>query len=133
MAQILSGDMSSIVCKENGKIYRFEPKANETFNVDIGGIRNNDDANQKGTQGTLLVQKNTFRGKIDGPILYSKQSYEDLVKLAESPFEQEWQFSHINGTQYVSVGGGVVVGDIQGDSNAGTIALTIAASKFRVI
>ena len=133
MAQILSGDMSSIVCKENGKDYRFEPKTNETFNIDTGGIRNNDDANQKGTQGTLLVQKNTFRGKIDGPILYSKQAYEDLVKLAESPFEQTWQFNHINGTQYVSVGGGIIVGDIQADSNAGTIQLMVAASKFRVI
>lgn len=127
--------MSEIICSEKGtgKTFRFEPRANETFNIDLGGLRNNDDANQKGTQGTLLIQKNTFRGKIDGPILFSKKSFEDLNSLARSFTEQEWQFKHVNGTVYKSVGGGVIVGDIQGDSNAGTIALTVAASKFEVI
>lgn len=131
---IISGDMLEITCKSsNGKNYRFEPKSNESFNVDKGGVRNNDDANQKGSNGTLLVQKNTFRGKIEGAILYNRQVEKDLNELAKSPLNQDWQFVHISGSVYKSKGGGIIVGDIQGDSNAGTVTLMIAASEFEEI
>jgi hypothetical protein len=132
MATIV-GDMLEITCTSAGKNYRFEPKSNETFNVDKGGIRNNDDANQKGTAGTLIVQKNTVRGKIEGPILYSRQVENDLNELAKSPLNQDWQFVHISGSVFKSKGGGIIVGDIQGDGNAGTITLMVAASEFEEI
>ena len=133
MAQIFAGDMKEITCTENGKTYRFEPKSNESFNIDKGGVRNNDDANQIGTQGTMLIQKNRTRGKIDGPILASAQVITDLNTLTKSFFTQDWTFVHINGSVYKSLGGGVIVGDLQVDSNAGTIALMVAAREFEEI
>jgi len=133
MATVYAGDMISITCTSAGKDYRFEPKSNETFNVDKGGVRNNDDANQIGTQGTMLVQKNRTRGKIDGPILASNTVISDLNDLSKSFLNQDWTFVHISGSVFKSKGGGVIVGDIQADSNAGTITLTVAAGEFEEI
>jgi hypothetical protein len=130
---VFCGDMKEITCKTNGSTYRFEPKANESFNIDKGGIRNNDDANQIGTQGTMLIQKNRARGKIDGPILASAQVITDLNTLTKSFFDQEWTFVHINGSVYRSLRGGIIVGDLQVDSNAGTITLMVAAGEFEEI
>jgi len=130
---LIFGDMLSITCSHSTGDYRFEPKSNESFNVDKGGVRNNDDANQIGTQGTLMVQKYRTRGKIEGPILASTQVETDLNILTKSALPGDWTFVHTSGAVYRSVRGGVPVGDLQTDTNAGTITLIIAAGEFEQI
>lgn len=130
---IVFGDMLEITCQEAGQTYRFNPKANESFTVDTGGIRNNDDANQATSNGILMVQKNFFRGSIEGPIANELGTDVDLKKLAASVLPQTWTFVHISGQIFKSVGGGVIVGDIQADKNAGTFNLKVAAAQFEVI
>lgn len=130
---IIFGDMLEITCTEAGKTFRFEPKAQESFTVDTGGIRNNDDAGQVTTPGTLMVGKNRFRGMIEGPIGNLFNTDKDLNYLAKSTLTQTWQFTHISGQIFKSIGGGVIVGDIQADKNAGTFTLKVAASTFEVI
>lgn len=127
------GDMLEITCNHLGKDYRFEPKANEGFTIDTGGIRNNDDASQLTSSGTLMVQKNRFRGMIEGPISLELNTLSDLKNLAKSPVNGNWTFVTLSGKVYKSLGGGVIVGDIQVDNNAGTITLKVAAKEFEEI
>ena len=127
------GDMLEITCNHSGKDYRFYPKANESFTVDKGGIRNNDDANQITTGGILMVQKNRTRGMIEGPISSESNTETDLNTLSRSPISGTWTFVSISGKVYKSKGGGVLVGDIQSDNNAGTITLKVAAAEFEEI
>jgi len=127
------GDMLEITCNHSGNDYRFYPKANESFTVDKGGIRNNDDANQITTSGILMVQKNRTRGMIEGPISSESNTEKDLNTLSKSPIPGTWTFVSISGKVYKSVRGGVIVGDIQSDSNAGTITLVVSAGEFEEI
>ena len=127
------GDMLDITCNHLGVDYRFYPKANESFTIDKGGIRNNDDANQITTNGILMVQKNRTRGKIEGPISSESDTETNLNILSKSPISGTWTFVSISGKVYKSKGGGVVTGDIQTDSNAGTITLVVAATEFEEI
>lgn len=127
---IYCGDMQSITCTHSGTTYRFKPKANESFNVDTGGIRNNDDANQKTTDGSMIIQKNTFRGMIEGPIAVEQETEKTLSMLCESALPQIWTFVSISGRTYTT-NDGVIVGDIQSDSNVGTMTLKVACSKYR--
>lgn len=127
------GDMKEITCNHLGNDYRFYPKANESFTIDKGGIRNNDDANQVTTNGILMVQKNTTRGMIEGPVSSEDDTETNLNILSKSPIPGNWTFVSISGKVYKSLRGGVVVGDIQSDSNAGTITLKVAAAEFEEI
>jgi len=130
---IVFGDMLEITCVTQGRTYRFNPKANESFTVDTGGLRNNDDANQVTSNGILMVQKNFYRGMIEGPIANELGTDIDLKTLAASVLPQTWTFVHISGQIFKSIGGGVIVGDIQPDKNAGTINLKVAAAEYEVI
>ena len=127
------GDMLSITCNHSGNDYRFYPKASESFTVDKGGIRNNDDANQITTNGIMMVQKNRTRGLIEGPISSENDTETNLNLLSKSPIPGNWTFTTIGGKVFKSLNGGVIVGDIQSDSNAGTITLKVAASEFEEI
>ena len=127
MANFLAGDISSITCTHNTKKYVYYPKANETFNIDKGGQRTNDDASQITSNGQSIRAINAVRWSIDGPIavdFVSGNEEDSLNLMASSPAEGLWQVNHISGA--IWVGKGSPVGDIQADSNAGTIALKIS-------
>ena len=127
MANFLAGDISSISCTHLGTTYRYFPKANETFNIDKGGQRTNDDASQITSNGQSIRAINAVRWSIDGPIavdFVSGNEEDSLNLMASSPAEGLWQVNHISGA--IWVGKGSPVGDIQADSNAGTIALKIS-------
>lgn len=129
MANFVFGDVEEIVCVHEGTTYRFYPKANESFNLDKGGIRANDDANQITSNGQIMRQLNRFRWMLDGPIAcdtISDSELDALNKLSASPVLGTWQFSLISGAIYK--GEGSPVGDIQCDTNAGTIALKVSGS-----
>ena|SRR6478736_185067 len=129
MANFVFGDVQEIVCNHLGNTYRFYPKANETFNMDKGGIRANDDANQVTSNGQIMRQLNRVRWAIDGPIACDTISDSELRALnimSASPSLGTWQFALISGAIYKGVGS--PVGDIQFDSNAGTIALKVSGN-----
>lgn len=129
MANFVFGDVQEIVCSHLGKTYRFYPKANETFNVDKGGIRANDDANQITSNGQIMRQLNRVRWMVDGPIACDTISDAELSALnimSASPSLGTWQFALISGAIYKGVGS--TVGDVQFDSNAGTISLKVSGN-----
>jgi len=135
MANFLAGDITAITVTHLGKTYRYSPKANETFNIDKGGLRTNDDNSQLTSDNQNIRQINATRWSLDGPIgadFVSGNEEDSLNIMAGSPAEGVWQISHISGA--IWVGKGSPVGDIQADSNAGTIALKIGgAGKLQAV
>lgn len=129
MSNFVFGDCVEIKCVHNGITYRFSPKANETFNVDKGGVRTNDDASQITSNGQIMRQLNRVRWMVDGPIAAdSITGYEQdaLNLMSSSPILGNWQFSFISGT--ILSGAGSPVGDVQFDSNGGQLTLKVSGS-----
>jgi hypothetical protein len=129
MSNFVFGDCVEITCVHLGTTYRFSPKANETFNIDRGGIRANDDASQVTSNGQIMRQLNRVRWMIDGPIAADSISgYEQkaLNVMSASPSLGVWQFSFINGA--ILRGTGSPVGDVQLDSNSGQITLKVSGN-----
>ena len=127
MANFVFGDCTEITCNHLGNTYRFFPKANESFNIDKGGVRANDDMNQITSNGQMMSQLNRARWAVDGPIAVDQISDIELSALntmAGSPSEGVWQFAMISGAIYK--GKGRPVGDIATDSNAGTMTLKVS-------
>jgi hypothetical protein len=134
MSNFVFGDCVEIKCVHNGTTYRFSPKANETANVDKGGIRTNDDASQITSNGQLMRQLNRVRAMIEVPIAAdSITGYEQnaLNLMASSPILGVWTFSFLSGA--ILNGAGSPVGDIQFDSNGGQINLKVASDKFTTV
>ena len=129
MSLFTFGDMQEIVCTHLGTTYRFYPKANETFTMDKGGIRTNDDANQITSNGQMMRQLNRTRWSVEGPIAVDTIADTELTALnvlAASPTSGDWQFSLISGAIYK--GTGSPVGDFQLDSNSGQLTLKVAGN-----
>lgn len=128
MSNFVGGDTTEIVCNHPTLgDFRFEPKSNESFTSDKGGIRNNDDANAVTASGKSIVQKNRVGWSMEGPIAADiKTGYEEdaLNALSESPEDGVWTFSHISGG--ISKGTGRPVGDIQVDRNTAQLTIKIA-------
>jgi hypothetical protein len=129
MANFLAGDITGISVTHLGNTYRYSPKANETFNIDKGGRRTNDDKSKLTSDFQNIRQINAARWSIDGPIaadFVSGNEEDSLNLMAGSPAEGVWQISHISGA--IWVGKGSPVGDIQADLNAATITLKIGGA-----
>ena len=130
MANFVCGDVLDITCTHKGITYRFSPKANETANIDLGGIRVNDDASQVTSNGQIIRQLNRVRWMFDVPIAFDSISgYEQkaLNTMSSSPSLGNWQFVFISGA--IIKGVGSPVGDISVDSNAGTLSLKVSGNK----
>lgn len=131
MANFVFGDVTEIVCQHVLGRFSFSPKANESFTIDRGGIRGNDDANQVTSDGQMMSQLNRVRWSVEGPIAVDQISDAQMSALnamSESPFLGTWTFSMISGAIYTGVGR--PVGDIQNDSNAGTLTLKVAGNRI---
>lgn len=127
MANYIFGDVDEIVCQHTLGEFRFNPKSNESFTIDKGGIRTNDDANQVTSNGQNMRQMNRVRWSIEGPVAVDTVNdieLENITKLSSHPDDGVWTFSMVNGAIYK--GKGSPVGDIQADSNAGTMTIKIA-------
>ena len=59
MAKYVGGDFTEVSCShpEHGDM-KFDPKANESWTLNEGGIRTNDDANSVTSNGKIIQQKN---------------------------------------------------------------------------
>lgn len=127
MANFVFGDCTEVTCQHPLGRFSYFPKANESFTIDKGGIRNNDDANQITSNGQLMIQKNRARWSVEGPIAFDQISDEQMTSLntiCESSISGTWTFSFLSGGIYS--GNGIVVGDLQADTNAGTMTLKVA-------
>jgi hypothetical protein len=103
------------------------PKAAEDGTFDPGGYRSNDDANMIAGNGEMIDQMNQVRWSVETTVAWDMNIDETLHKisqLASSAKQAVWTFTHINGTVYR--GYGKPVGDIQGNSNAGTFTLKVS-------
>lgn len=122
------GDLDEIVCSHPtlGTL-RFQPKSNESFNIDRGGIRTNDDANQITSSGSMIQQKNKVRWMVEGPIAvdYPEDTVtENLGALSASPVLGEWTFTMLSGL--ILKGTGNIVGDIVPDANTATLTIKVS-------
>lgn len=126
MADINFGDCVEVVCNHLGNTYRYSPKANESANIDRGGIRANDDASQVTSNGKMMSQLNRVRWSVEVPVANEDLTYETLNLMAGSPSLGIWQFAMISGEIYK--GTGRPVGDISTDSNAGTVSFKVAGA-----
>lgn len=125
----IGGDITEIVCQHTLGEFRFQPKSNESFTLDPGGIRTNDDANQITGGGQMIAQKNRVRWSFEGPIavdFISDSELSNLSKLAAHADLGTWTIALISGTIYK--GQGTVVGDINADSNAASMTLKVSGS-----
>jgi hypothetical protein len=127
MANFIFGDTDEIVCQHSLGEFRFSPKANESSTIDKGGVRANDDASQVTSNGQMMSQLNRVLWSWECPIAVdtiSDNEMTNLAKLAAHPELGIWTFSLLSGTIYK--GKGRPVGDLQADSNAGTMTLKVA-------
>lgn len=107
--------------------FRFSPKANESFTLDPGGIRNNDDSSSVTGDGKMILQKNRILWSLEGPVavdMLSGNEIEGIPNLMESAEEGVWTLTHISGAIYK--GTGVPVGDFNVDTNAANSTLKVA-------
>ena len=124
------GDADEIVCQHPLGDFRFFPKSGESYTIDTGGVRANDDANQITTSGKMMSQLNTVRGSFEGPMAIDTdgEALENAAKLSAHPENGSWTFSLLNGRVHKMIGR--PVGDIQEDTNAGTFTLKVAGEKM---
>lgn len=128
MPNFIGGDITEIVCKHStlGE-FRFQAKANESFTIDPGGLRSNDEASQITGAGAMIDQINRVRWMIEGPVAVdpiSGNESESLPLLAASPVPGVWTITHISGT--VWKGTGKPVGDLVPDSNTAQMSLKVS-------
>lgn len=128
MAQYIGGDLLEVTCNHPTLgSFSFAAKSNESYTVDSGGPRSNDDSNAITGNGEFIDQINRVRWSFEGPLLadfISKQEIENFPKLAGSPELGTWTFSHISGV--VWRGRGKIVGDIQIDTNTAQVTIKIS-------
>lgn len=128
MPNYIGGDITEISVKHPtlGE-FRFQVKSNESFNLDPGGFRSNDDNNAITGGGEMIDQINRVRWSAEGTVsidLLSDNEIENLPKLAESPLPGTWTFTHTSGD--VRKGLGKPVGDLVVDTNTAQMTLKVS-------
>ncbi len=122
-----SGDLTEV--NINHKILGSKtmyPKSNEDHTDDLGGFSSDDDKNMIDGAGNMIDKMNQKRWKKGLTLAWDNDALtlEFLQALQNSPVQATYTFTHINLSVYV--GTGKPVGDIEGNGNAGTIAVTFA-------
>lgn len=128
MAVYLGGDIEEITCSHPTLgDFRFQAKSNESYTLDPGGIRANDDANSVTGSGVMIQQKNRVLWSFEGPVavdMASGNEMENIPKLSASSEEGTWTISMIGGV--IWKGKGIPVGDMQIDTNTAQMTLKVA-------
>ena len=124
----VAGDLIEITCShpQLGNI-AFYPKSGESFTMDLGGFKTEDEAQSITGSGEAIYKMNQARWSVEGVIRCDLNTNQDLQKvqaLSSSAFEGDWTFTHVSGAIYS--GKGKPVGDVQGDSNEGTMTLKVS-------
>lgn len=128
MAEITGGDLVEITCNHPTLgDFTFSTKSNESYTMDPGGFRSNDDANGVTGSGKMINQLNRVRWSFEGPLVADLVTAEEVLNipaLAGNPDLSTWTFTHISGAIYR--GTGTVVGDIQFDTNTSMLTIKIS-------
>ena len=112
----------------------FFPKANEGNTYDLGGIRTSDDADSVAGGGQGIWVKNRKLGFFEVVVANDMNINKELEfasQLAADPLEGKWTFSMLNGAVYT--GTGMVVGDLNANTNDATFTLKVSSPKFEQI
>jgi hypothetical protein len=121
----IAGDLLEVAfSNDNVGSGTLQIKSNETVSFDPGGLRN--EVSTTGS-GDMIRKMNTAPWKAEFMVAWDNNDREDMEKLlslSEDLGATTWTLSHISGVDYV--GAGVIVGDINGDMNEGTIPITIS-------
>lgn len=128
MPRYSGGDLTEITCNHPtlGN-FTFATKSNESYTLDPGGKRSNDDANMITGNGEFIDQINQVRWSFEGPLMAdftSNNEMKNIPLLAESAELGTWTFTHISGV--VWRGKGKFVGDFQIDTNTAQITSKLA-------
>ena len=128
MPKFIGGDLLEITVNHPtlGN-FTFATKSNESYTMDPGGKRSNDDAGMVTGNGSFIDQVNQVRWSFEGPLMAdfdSGNEIDNLPALAESSELGTWTFSHISGA--VWRGRGKCVGDIQIDTNTAQLTAKIS-------
>ena len=131
MARYVGGDFLGITFNHPtlGN-FNFSTKSNESYTLDPGGKRSNDDSNGVTGNGEMIDQINAVRWSFEGVLVVDFASGNELNNLpliAESPELGTWTFSHISGNTWR--GRGKFVGDIQVDTNTAQISGKLAGGR----
>jgi|GEM_PF-978965 len=130
MARYVGGDIIEVVCSHPTLgDFRFAAKAGESFTLDKGGIRNDDDSSNVTGDGTMIQKKNRMLWSVEGPIAVDYQAdteFDAITKLAESPELGTWTITHISGTIWKGLG--IPVGDFQSDTGTAQSTLKVSGS-----
>lgn len=127
MGKFIGGDILELVCQHTLGTFRFEAKSGESFTVDPGGVRVNDDAQQITGAGSMILQKNRVRWMVEGPIAVNPKTNKelnDLIALQEHEDLGVWTMTHISGG--ISKGTGTPVGDLSVDTNTAQMTLKLS-------
>lgn len=128
MGNYIGGDLFEAVCSHPTLgVFYFSPKSNESFTIDKGGLRSNDDANGITSKGQIIDQLNVVRWSVEGPLAVdfnSGNEIDGLAALAADPLPGVWTFSLISGA--ILKGVGKPVGDQNSDSNTAQQTLKVS-------
>lgn len=130
MPTYTGGDTLEVTCNHPtlGN-FTFATKSNESYTLDPGGFRSNDDANSVTGGGVMIDQINRVRWSFEGVFIsdfVSGNEIDNLPALAASPELGTWTISHISGV--VWRGKGKPVGDLQNDTNTSQVTVKISGS-----
>lgn len=128
MATYLGGDITEVSCSHpNLGDFRFATKTEESYEVDFGGIRNEDDDAGVTGSGQTISKKTQKRWSFSGVFLVdlkNKIETRNIPALAESSEEATWTFTHISGA--IWKGKGEIVGDLKVDTNTAQMTIKIS-------
>lgn len=128
MAKYIGGDIIDVTCNHPTLgSFKFATKSNESYTIDPGGYRSNDDANMVTGDGQFIDQVNRVRWSFEGPLqvdFASGNEIDNLPALAESAELGTWTISLISGVTLRGLG--KHVGDVQVDSNNAQLSVKIA-------
>ncbi len=122
------GDLVEVTCNHPtlGN-FSFATKSNESYTLDPGGKRSNDDANGVTGNGIMIDQINVVRWSFEGPLMVDfagNTELDNLPKLSGSPELATWTFSHLSGVVWRGLG--KFVGDVQVDTNTAQLTAKIS-------
>lgn len=128
MANYRGGDIVEVTCNHPSLgSFTFATKSNESYTLNPGGHRSEDDENAITGAGEMIDKVNRVRWSFEGPLVAdftSGNEMKNIPKLAASFEQATWTITHILGT--VWRGRGKHVGEISIDTNTAQFSAKIA-------
>lgn len=133
--KLIGGDITSITLNHPDLgSFNFKAKSGESYNLDPGGIRNNDDAESVSTDGIPIWKKTRKLAFFEGAIVtdfLTGLEFENLPKLAESVNDGDLTISHISGAIWKITG--QPVGEFSFDTMEANLPIKFVGAKLEPI